>query len=155
MKIKKSDLDNIASIFQILSSIAILISIIFLFNEYTRSGTLNEKNVENLVYDRMMELDRLIIENPEMAEIVIKAYSGQDSLTETETIRYLAYEHIFFDSWETLWVSYKDGLVAETTWNDWNRWFREEAKKKPSKALTGNLHNFSKDFIEFVQSEGI
>ena len=48
-----------------------LVSIIILISEYKRSEVLNEKSLENLVYDRMMELDRLLIENPDLAEIVV------------------------------------------------------------------------------------
>jgi hypothetical protein len=148
---KKKRLQNIVSITQILSSLAVLVSIILLITEYKRSGILNEKSVENLVYSRIMELDRLIIENEDFAEIITKAYSFPDSLSKNERIRYLAYEHIFFDSWETLWVGYKDGLVEESTWIEWNDWFLSEAKKKPELAMIGNVNNFSPEFIKYIR----
>ena len=150
---KKRRLQNIVSITQILSSLAVLVSIILLITEYKRSGVLNEKSVENLVYSRIMELDRLIIENEGFAEIVTKAYAYPDSLSKNEKLRYLAFEHIFYDSWETLWVGYQDGLVEENTWKEWNDWFLSEAKKKPDLAMKGNISNFSPEFIQYIRRD--
>lgn len=150
---KNQRLQNIVSIANIVSSLAVLISIIFLINEYKRSGVFNEKTIENLVYSRIMELDKLIIENPDMGDIISIAYTKPDSLKSSDKIRYLAFEHIFYDSWETLWVGYKDGVVEEKTWNDWNVWFIQEAKKKPMLSWEGNLDQFSTDFLDLIKND--
>ncbi|MCJ7467034.1 MAG: hypothetical protein MUO53_10120 [Maribacter sp.] len=70
---KKIKLDTWVAVTQILSSFAVLISIIFLITEYKRSGVVNEKTIENIVLGRIMELDGLVIENPDLAIITIKA----------------------------------------------------------------------------------
>ena len=149
---KKEKLQTLVSIAQIVSSLAVIVSIILLITEYSRSGVLNERQIENEVYDRMMELDRLVIENADFAAIKIRAYAYPDSLTPVERDRYLAYEHIFYDSWETLWVGYQNGLVEKGTWDDWNEWFLREASKKPPLALLGNETNFSKEFIRYLKT---
>jgi len=148
---KNDKLQNLVSIIQIVSSLAVIVSIGLIIIEYHRSGVLNEHQVENKVYDRMMELDRLVIENADFATIKLKAYETPDSLTQEELFRYLAYEHIFYDSWETLWVGYKNGLVEEETWQDWNEWFLRENAKKPAMALLGNESNFSSEFIKYLR----
>jgi hypothetical protein len=150
---KKPSLQRFVGITQILSSLAVIISIFLLITEYRRSGVLNEKEVENLVYSRIMELDRLLIENAEFAELLNKAYTTPDSLNETEKMRYLAYEHIFFDSWETLYVGFQDGLVEKNTWIDWNLWFSREAARKPDLAIRGNENNYSPDFLQFIRKQ--
>ena len=147
---KKYKLQNIVSITQILSSFAVLISIIYLITEYNRSGLVNEKSIENLVYSRFMRLDELIIENPDMAEIILKATNNPDSLTKTEVFRYAAYEHIFYDSWETLWVGHRDGLVGDKTWKDWDDWFKVKAKTKPVMALKENEHELDPEFLNYI-----
>jgi len=147
---KKYKLQNIVSITQILSSFAVLISIIYLITEYNRSGLVNEKSIENLVYGRFMRLDELIIENPDMAEIILKAKNNPDSLTKTEVFRYAAYEHIFYDSWETLWVGHRDGLVGDKTWEDWDDWFKVKAKAKPVMALKENEYDFDPEFLNYI-----
>ena len=147
---KKNKLQWLVSVTQILSSLAVLVSIIYLITEFNRTGLLNEKAVENKVYDRVMALNELIIEHPDLAEIIVKAKINSDSLSTTETMRYLAYEHIFYDSWETLWVGYNDGLVEEDTWNDWNQWFMKKAEEKPRLALSGNLENLDPEFLKYI-----
>ena len=154
MKIlKKIKLDTVVSIANIVSSIVLIISIIILINEYRRSEVVNEKAIENLVYNRMMELDRIVIENSDLAEILSKANTNSGSLSKVDTIRYLAYEHVFYDSWETLWVGFQNGVVREETWNDWNEWFISEFKKKPALSWQGNLEKFSTLFLEYLNSD--
>jgi len=150
---KKGKLQWLVSVTQILSSLAVLISIIYLVTEYNRSGLLNQRNIENKVYERVMTLNQLLIEHPELAEIVVKAQANSDSLTTTETIRYLAYEHIFYDTWETLWVGHKDGLIEDDVWKDWNDWFLLKAKEKPAISLEENRDNLTTEFFEFIKKD--
>jgi len=152
---KKVKLNTIVSIANIISSLTLIISIFILIREYRQSEVINEKTIENLVYDRMMELDRLVIENPDLAEILSKVTVSSDSLSDSDKIRYLAYEHIFYDSWETLWVGYQNGVVKESTWADWNEWFIAEYKKKPQYSWKGNLDHFSGSFLEYLNSNFI
>lgn len=150
---KQGRLQSLVSITQILSSLAVVISIIILLVEFKRTSLVNEKSIENLFYSRMMALDKIVIENKDVTEIILKAHNHPDSLSGSELKRYLAYEHIFFDSWETLWVGFKDGLVENNTWNDWNAWFVQEAKKKPSIAISGNDDQFSRAFIIYLRND--
>lgn len=150
---KKNKLETLVSVANIVSSIALIISIIILINEYKRSGVLNEKTIENLVYERMMELDRLVIENKDLGDIIVMAKSTPDSLTESDSLRYLAYEHIFYDSWETLWVGYQNDMVKKETWDDWNEWFLKEYRNKPDLSWQGNLDNFSTNFLRYIKED--
>ena len=152
-KIKFLKLDHVVAIANIVSSLVLIISIIILINEYKQSEVLNEKTIENLVYDRMMELDRLVIENSDLGEIISVAHENEDSLSASDKIRYLAYEHIFYDSWETIWVGYQNGVIRKDTWNDWNDWFIRAFKKKPALSWQGNIDQFSPLFLEFLNSE--
>ena len=139
---KKNKLELYVSLGQIISSLAVVISIVYLVSEYNRSQVLNNRSVENFVYDRMVELDRLLIENPDLAEISHKAKMQPDSLSDADRARYLAWEHIFYDTWEALWVNYQDGLVRGETWEEWNTWFVSEAKRRPAFGLEGNLVHY-------------
>jgi len=152
-KIKLIKLDHVVAIANIISSLVLIISIIILINEYKQSEVLNEKTIENLVYDRMMELDRLVIENSDLGEIISVAHKSEDSLSSSDKIRYLAYEHIFYDSWETIWVGYQNGVIRKETWNDWNDWFIRAFKKKPALSWQGNIDQFGPRFLEFLKSE--
>lgn len=150
---KKIKLDTVVAISNIVSSLVLIVSIVILINEYKQSEIVNEKTIENLVYDRMMEMDRMLVENSDLAEILSKAYHNSDSLSGADSIRYLAYEHVFYDSWETLWVGFQNGVVREETWKDWNEWFIREFRKKPKLSWQGNLDHFSTLFLDYLNSD--
>jgi hypothetical protein len=150
---EKTDLDILALIANIVSSVTLIISIIILVNEYRSSEVVNEKAIEDLIYERMLELDRLVIENPDLGDIIHKARFSPDDLSTSESLRYLAFEHIFYDSWETLWVGFQNGIVSQGTWEDWNEWFIRAHRKKPAMAWKGNLENFSSDILQYMEKD--
>jgi len=95
---KKPKLDTVVSIAEIISSLAIIVSLIYVANEFQRSNTLTNRDVENIIYDRMLEMDRLIIENADLSKLVLKASNNPEQLETYEQLRYLAFEHIFYDT---------------------------------------------------------
>jgi len=107
----KSRIQTMVSLAEIISSFAIVVSLIYVAYEFNRSEVLTNRDVENIIYERVLEIERLIIENPDLAKIVTKASDNSDELTPEERLRYLAYEHIFYDSWETLWAYYQEGIL--------------------------------------------
>ncbi len=150
---KKPSLQVVASIAEIASAIAIVISILYVAYEYRESQAVSSTDVQSEIYTRMLEMDRLLIENADLAEILITAKEAPDSLTPASELRFLAYEHIFYDSWELAWVSYSNDILEITAWNDWNKWFSEDAKRRPLLGWTGNIENHEKEFIEYVEEQ--
>lgn len=148
---KEERLQLVLAVAQIISSIAVVVSIILLVMEYKRANILNEKSIESQVYARVVEMNRLLIENESLAGIILAAYSTPDSLSEVERMRYLAYEHIFLDNWETMWTGYNDGLIDEKTWREWNHWFVKEVRRKPELAVSGNEKNFDAEFLDYMR----
>ena len=150
---KTLKLNTLVSIASIVSSVALIVSIFILVREYKRSDVMTERTIENLVYNRIMEYDKLLIEYPDLAAIVSLASSHPDSLSTVDSMRYLAYEGIFYDSWETIWVGFQNGVVTEDTWNGWNDWFIATYKKKPKLSREGNLENWDEGFREYISSD--
>jgi len=147
---KKPSIATMVSVAEIISSLAIVISLIYVGYEYKRSEIMTNRDVDNIMYQRVMELERLVIENSELAGIIVKAGSPTDTLSDEEMLRYLAYEHIFYDGWETLWAYRQEEIVDEDLWDGWNKWFIEESRRKPEKGWTGNRKHFNGDFLKFV-----
>lgn len=100
----------------------------------------------------MMELDRLLIENPEFVNILAKAQEDSIGLTKEEMIRFLAFEHIYYDSWETLWYYYQEGVMEEVAWDSWNEWFITGAKQRTKIGWEGNRKHFAGEFLEMVDN---
>lgn len=60
-----------ASLAEIVSALAIVISLLYVVSEFRRTETLTSREVDTILFER---------------------------------VRYLAFQHVFFDTWETAWV---------------------------------------------------
>ena len=150
---KKMELKTVVSFAEIISALAIVVSLIYAVNEFKRSQTITSRDVENIAYTRMMELDRLLVENPDFVKIYTAALSNPATMKEEEMIRYLAFEHIYYDSWETLWYYYNEGVMDKDAWNSWNSWFVTDSKQRPVIGWEGNRKNYAGGFLEMVDDQ--
>ena len=150
---RKPNLQTVVAVAEIVSAFAIVISLIYAVNEFKRSQTLTSRDVENIVYSRMMDLDKLLIENPDFVKIAVKASDNSDTLSKEELIRFLAYEHTYYDSWETLWYYNKEGVLDKSAWESWNGWFISDSKTRPVIGWKGNRKNYAGGFLAMVDNE--
>ena len=146
----KTKLAAIVSVAEIISSLAIVVSLIYVAYEFRRTDTLTNRDVENIIYNRMLQMDQLIIENPDLAEIIIKAANDSSKILPAEEKRYLAFEHIFYDGWESAWYYYQEDVLDKKFWDSWNSWFTDEAKRRPALGWQGNRKNYSGAFLAYV-----
>ena len=98
----------------------------------------------------MLQMDVLIIENDDLANIMRKVSIGSDSLTPAQMMQYNAYEHIFYDSWELAWSSFLEGVLKKEVWNGWNNWFISEGRRRSRMGWENNKHNHDEKFVAFV-----
>lgn len=132
-----------ASLAEVVSALAIIISLLYAGYEFRRSNTMSSREADVLLYERVREANRLMIETPGLAEILVEAQTAPEDLSAAERVRFLAFQHSFFDSWELGWNQHDDGILDETTWREWDDWFVQEARRRPSFAWTDNEHNFT------------
>lgn len=149
---KRLNLSLIVSLAEIVSSLAIIISLFYLANEYKRTNTLTNRDVEAMLYENMQEMDRIIIENEKIPELLVKVKENNEKLNEVEKLKYLAFEHIFFDSWESAYFHYKEGTLTPESWGSWNAWFVAELQLKPDIAWEGNRKNYSGAFLTYIDN---
>lgn len=147
---KRSRLDTAVSIAEIISSAAIVVSLIYVAYEFQRSESLTNRDVENIIYERMLQLDHLLIGNKDLAGLIIKAENNQNDLTPEEEMRYLAYEHIFYDSWESAWYYHQEKILEDKNWEGWNSWFISAIENKPLLSWEGNRKNYNGGFLEYL-----
>lgn len=148
---RRVGLQTAVALAEIVTALAVVASLLYAASEFRRSQALTSTDVEHLLYDRMLEMDRLLIENRDLAEIQVTAAGKPGDLTPSDRARYLAYEHIFYDSWELAWTAHQDGVISETAWRDWAGWFTGEARRRPSVGWKGNRKNLSEDFVRYVE----
>ncbi len=150
---KKIELQTAVAFAEIVSALAIVVSLIYAVNEFKRSQTITSRDVENIAYTRMMELDRLLVENPDFSKLYLRALNDPQTITKEDSIRYTAFEHIYYDSWETLWYYYHEGVMEKGAWDSWNEWFLSDSKKRPLIGWVGNRRNYAGGFLDMVDDQ--
>lgn len=146
-----SSLRTFVSIAEIISALAVVVTLVYAVSELKRSRAMASTNIETVLYDRMLEMDRLVVESDGFADILVRASEDPESLTSSERARYLAYEHIFFDAWEAAVEARKNDLMSEATFENWDRWFADDASRRPKLAWSGNVRFYNAEFIEYVE----
>lgn len=139
------------SIAEIISALAVVVTLVYAVSELKRSRALTSTSIETVLYDRMLEMDRLLVEADGFAGIVVRAREDPQGLASSELARYLGYEHIFFDAWEAAVQARNNSLMSEEMFESWDRFFAADASRRPKLAWTGNLRFYNADFIEYVE----
>lgn len=139
------------SIAEIISALAVVVTLVYAVGELKRTRALTSTNIETVLYDRMLEMDRLVVEANGFADILVRANEDPETLTSSARARYLAYEHIFFDAWETAVQARDNNLMSDESFDSWDRFFAADASRRPKLAWTGNLRFYNAEFIAYVE----
>ncbi len=142
-----------ASAAEVVSALAIIVSLLYVGYEFRRTTTMSSREADVVLFERGREANRLLIESPGLAEILVVAQSNPDELSEADRLRFLTYQHDFFDSWEIGWYYHADGILDEAAWREWEAWFTEEARRRPLWGWTENRRHFTgESFREHVDA---
>ena len=151
-------LHTYASIAEVVAALAVIVSLLYAGYEFRRASTLSSREADGILFERVREANRMLIESPGIAEIVVTAGRDPDALSEADRIRFLAYQHDFFDSWEIGWDYHEDGILDDETWSEWDEWFASEARRRPAFGWTDNREHFTgldfRDHVDSVLSDG-
>jgi len=74
---------------------------------------------------------------------VLLARQEPARLSEVDRLRYLAYQHVLFDSSEVAWIYHEDEVLEDATWVEWAEWFSAEARRRPVFGRVENRANFT------------
>lgn len=148
----KMNLSTTVSVAEIISSFAVVISLIYVGYEFKRSEKVTNKEADNMIYEKVQETNRLLIENADLATIILKTVTNPDELTSEEEMRYLAFEHIFYDAWESAWNYNQAGILDKETWRTWNDWFIKESNRKSILSWEGNRRHYGGEFLNYIDS---
>jgi len=135
-----------ASVAEIVSAVAIVVSLLYVGSEFRQSQTLSERDADVRLFESVRETNRILIENPDIARIVVEAAADPAALSEVDRVRYLAYQHLFFDNWEIAWGYHEDEVLGDELWGEWDGWFGGRAAALPRFAWEATRVHFSGAF---------
>jgi len=148
---RTSRLHTAVSIAEIVSALAVVVTLIYAVSELKRSRAVASTGIETILYDRMLEMDRLVVEADGFADLLVRARAHPEGLDAGEQARYLAYEHIFFDAWEAAVEAHDNQLIGAESFRSWDEFFAADAARRTKFAWTGNLRYYGADFIDYVE----
>ena len=151
---KQSKLQIYALIAEIISAVAIVVSLLLVAYQLDQSNTVSSLDVDMILYERGLERSRLIMENPDLASILARDSSSTKTFSAQDKLRYLEFYSVMFNTWEIGWYYREKGILSEESWQEWDQWFISETLKLPLFAWTSNRHNFTaitfRDHVEEV-----
>lgn len=119
----KPTLTEWAAIGELIATVAVVISLIFVAFSIRQNTSALQGTTENLVFEKHSELASLFIADESMAEILGKVRSGESSLTEVEAIRWEKYILNLLDVWALAYHRHRDDLLADTQFQAWDDYF--------------------------------
>ncbi len=122
---KKLTLTEWAAAGEIVGTVAVVISLLFVAYSVNRSTDATQASSENILFERHTELANQFMLDPTLAELMVKRRNGGADLTEVEAIRWEKYELNMLDIWALAYSRHQRELLSEEQWQTWDRYFED------------------------------
>ena len=145
---KRKYLENeiVAAVVVTVTIFAVLIALAYRYQDIRISSS----EVGDILYARVAEYNRAILEEPGVAMIITTAETIPGGLSEENRMIYLAHQRTFFDGWEAA-LNYNDaGLFDADRWSVWNSWYVDEVRRRPKFGWTENRKYYAGVFLQHV-----
>ena len=127
---KKFTLTEWAAAGEIVGTVAVVISLLFVAYSINRNTDATQASSENILFERHTELANQFMLDPTLAELMVKRRNGDTDLTEVEVIRWEKYELNMLDIWALAHSRYQRELLSEDQWETWDRYFTHMFSKE-------------------------
>ena len=120
---RKLSLSDWASLAEIVATVAVVISLIFVVISLERNTAVMQASNDNFIYELQYARARDIVSSPGMASIYVKHRTGEELSAEEQ-------ERLYWDklqelsTWELAFNRHRDGLFATQQWEGWNEYFK-------------------------------
>ncbi len=94
----QSKLQTYTSIAEIVSAFAIVVSLLHAGYEFRHSSTLSSREVDVLLFERSGYANRMLIETPGLAEIVLTGRTNPEKLSGADWLRFETFQRIWFNT---------------------------------------------------------
>jgi hypothetical protein len=152
--VKKLTLTEWAAAGEIIGTVAVVISLLFVGYSINRNTDATQASSENILFERHTDLANQFMLDPTLAALMVKRRNGDADLTDVEVIRWEKYELNMLDIWALAHNRYQRGLLSEDQWETWDRYFTHMFSNESeaiSKARWEELHyGFDREFWNHV-----
>jgi hypothetical protein len=107
----KLNLQNLSAIAEILSSIAVLATLVFLVYELRQNTDAVRANTYQEMNGVISESNGIFLANPEVSEFIARTGSGADKLTPSDAIRLRAFISSMYRHADNIYFQYQIGTI--------------------------------------------
>jgi hypothetical protein len=122
---KKLTLSEWASMGEIVGTVAIVVSLVFVVFSLNQNTAAIHGATENILFERHTDLANQFMLDPSLAEILVKMRGAAPQLTEIEAVRWEKYQLNLLDIWALAFNRYQRDLLASEQWTAWNTYFTD------------------------------
>ena len=143
--------DAINAVSQFVSSIAVVLSVLYLAKEVNRSTRVAKVGAQDTAASAVRDVTNTFMENAEMSRIWGVGLENLQTLSIEEQARFFHAAHQFLKALETIHFHYVNGLMDEQLWHGWQELLRHYIAA-PGIARYWAIRNqfFSVRFRDFV-----
>lgn len=146
------NLKKIALLAEIIGGVGIIVSILYLAFEVAKNTTNTQISNHLALIEQAGELKYLRMNNPDMAEIVLKGASDTEVLSTIDQSRFRSYAMQVLDIWETAFLMQESDVLPAGAWEVWDYAWCNTVKAPGFRALwsTGTNNFYTSRFRENV-----
>ena len=119
---RKLNLTDWASISEIVGTLAVVISLMFVVLSIDRNTAAVQVANENFLYELTDSYIEAVVSDPGLTAIYVKAGKG-DALSDVDRFRVDMQMTRFMNRWNLAFDRHKDGMFDPEKWNMWNESF--------------------------------
>jgi len=153
---KKLSLSEWASVGEVIASVAVVISLLFVAYTIGRNTDAVQGSNENLLFETHAALANQLIADPTLAAILIKVRDGGEPLTDVEQVRWETYQLNLLDIWALAYMRYQADLLADRHWRAWDDYFAHRFSKQAERLTPQRWeelrYGFDQDFWTHVKA---
>ena len=149
---RKLGLSDWASLAEIVATVAVVVSLIFVVISLERNTATMQALNDNFIYELQYARTRDIVSSPGMAAIYVKHRNGEELSAEEQ-------ERFFWDkmqelsTWEIAFNRHRDGLFSTQHWDGWNNYFEASFIPQFSAERWAEVRDFyAEDFQDHVDA---
>lgn len=154
MRITKRNIDSAAQLSQIISALAVVITVIYLTIQIQD----NTKALENQGHYNALSVAQapivMMVDNSDLARIIEKGYINPDSLVSVDQLRFYNHQFLSFNGWEYLYYANQSKSIPKSLWIGADGYFSDLIYTKPGliKFWKSYKHAFAEPFKSYVEN---
>jgi hypothetical protein len=113
--------EMINAVSQMLGAIGVIISIVYLAAQIRNQNNESQRQAMNVLTTHWSDLNRTLVENPEMAALWLRALRSFDDLDAKSKLRFGAHLGRFLRFADSLYLNFLDGTLDKRLWRGYER----------------------------------